>query len=387
VAGYQGGIVTQAISFVVDDFGSSKAAQGRALASIRVDIIITLLLVQLADRVGRRRMLFVCATVAPVLTACTAAAPNLALFATTQIIARGFVTATVVLISVMGVEQIAAANRGWASSVIVAGAGFGTGLLFIPVYFAESSPGFWRVMFLPPLIGIGAAVVAFRHIHETPRFKALEEHRRVGRSDDRFRDFRARLAVIGAWLILMGVFSTPARQYLNDFLREERSFTAKQVSMFGFLTNLPALFGILLGGAVSDRRGRRRVIGVGLLGYGIASGLMYLSTGTMLWTTALIGSLFAAFALPGLAILVPELFPTALRSRASGVSTGFNRIGSAIGLFTAGILADRFDVGPTLAVMSISIIIGALIVMFAVPEPAGRELEALNPRDASPLVG
>ena len=372
---------------MVDDFGSSKAAQGRALATIRFDIIITLLLVQLADRIGRRRLLLTCATVAPILTASTAAAPNLALFAATQIIARGFVTATVVLISVMGVEQIAAANRGWASSVIVGAAGFGTSLLFIPVYFAETSPGFWRVMFLPPLIGIGAAVVAFRHIHETPRFTALEAHRRAGRFDDRFGDFRARLMVIAAWLILMGIFSSPARQYLNDFLREERSFSAKQVSLFGFLTNLPALFGILLGGAISDRRGRRRVIGVGLLGYGIASGLMYLSSGTLLWTTAMVGSLFAAFALPGLAILVPELFPTALRSRASGISTGFNRIGGAIGLFTAGFVADRFGVGPTLAVMSVSILIGAVIVMFAVPEPAGRELEALNPSDALPLIG
>ncbi len=381
VAGYQGSIVTQAISFVVDDFGSSKAQQGRALAAIRADVIITLVLVRLADRVGRRRMLLVCAVAAPLLTACTAAAPSLTVFACTQIIARAFVTATAVLVSVMGVEQMAARNRGWASSVLVAAAAIGSSLLFIPVYFADSSPGFWRVMFLPPLIGIGAALIAFRHIHETTRFKALEARRHAGGSDDSFRDFRSRLAVIGAWLILMGVFTTPARQYMNDFLREERSFTSQQVSAFGVLTNIPGMLGVLLGGALSDRRGRRRIVGIGLLGYGTASGLMYLSHGSLLWAAAMAGSLFGAIALPGLAILVPELFPTSLRSQASGMSTGFNRIGSAIGLFTAGFVADRFSVGPTLAVMSASVIVGALIVMFAVPEPAGRELETLNPGD------
>ncbi len=378
VAGYQGSIVTQAISFVVDDFGSTKAQQGRALAAIRADIVITLIIVRLADRFGRRTMLLVCAITAPLLTACTALAPSLTVFAGTQIIARAFVTATAVLVSVMGVEQMAAINRGWASSVLVAAAGAGSSLLYIPVFFADSSPGFWRVMFLPPLIGIAAAVIAFRHIQETARFRTLEARRTAGRPDDSFRDFRSRLAVIGAWLILMGVFTTPARQYLNDFLREERSYSAQQVSAFGALTNIPGSLGILLGGALSDRRGRRRIVGIGLLGYGIASGAMFLSSGSMLWIIAMVGSLCGAFALPGLAILVPELFPTSLRSQASGLSTGFNRIGSAVGLFTAGMLADRYSVGPTLAVMSISIIVGSLIVMFAVPEPAGQELESLS---------
>lgn len=387
VAGYQGSIVTQSISFVVDDFGSTKAEQGRALASIRTDIFITLIIVRLADRFGRRTMLLVCAVTAPVLTACTALAPSLTVFAGTQIIARAFVTATAVLVSVMGVEQMAAVNRGWASSVLVAAAATGSSLLFIPVYFADTSPGFWRVMFLPPLIGIGAALIAFRHIHETARFRALEQRRHDGKPDDSFRDFRSRLAIIGAWLILMGVFTTPARQFLNDFLREERSFSSQQVSAFGVLTNIPGLLGVLLGGALSDRRGRRRIVGIGLLGYGVATGLMYLASGSLLWFAAMFGALFGAFALPGLAILVPELFPTSLRSQASGLSTGFNRIGSGIGLFSAGFLADRFNVGPTLAVMSISIIVGSLIVMFAVPEPAGRELEVLSAPHGDTLQG
>jgi predicted MFS family arabinose efflux permease len=385
ITGYQGSIVTQAISFAVDQFGSSKGQQGRALAAIRSDVIITLVLVHLADRLGRRRLLLGCAIAGPFLTALTSLAPNLTVFAATQIVARSVVTATGVLLAVMGVEQMHAQNRGWASSVLVGTAALGTSLLFIPVAFADRSPGFWRVMFLPPLAGLGAVIVAKKYIAESTRFEELEQRRQRGAIDAHFSSHWRRLIIIAAWLIMMGIFSTPARQFLNDFLREEQGLTAKQLTLFGVITNIPGMLGVLFGGAVSDRRGRRFTVGIGLAGYGIASSFMFSSSGSWLWMFAMIASLCGAFALPGLAILVAELFPTSLRSQASGLSTGFNRIGSAIGLFSAGFFADRYQVGPTLSVMAVSMVIGAIIVFVFVPEPAGQELEVLNPEDSTPM--
>jgi MFS family permease len=381
--GYQGSIVTQAISFAVDEFGASKAEQGRALALIRLDIVLTLVLVKLADRVGRRRMLLTCAVTGPVLTALSSLAPSLLALAGMQVVSRSFVTATAVLSAVMGVEQMPAAARGWASSMLVGVAAIGSALLFIPLAFADSSESFWRYMFLPPLIGLLAVVAVKRHIPESQRFAELEARREQGIQDARLQTYLGRLGVIAAWLILMGIFSTPSRQFLNDFLREERSFTSGQLTLFGALTNVPGILGVLLGGAVSDRFGRKFTVGWGLIGFGIATGAQYLSSGPTMWVTAMAASLFGAFALPGLGILVPELFPTALRSQASGISTGFNRIGSGIGLVVVGIFSDRFDVGPTLGVMSISVILGALVVLLFVAEPAGKELESLNPEDGS----
>ncbi len=382
--GYQGSIVTQAISFAADQFGSNETQQGRALAFIRADIIFTMLLVALADRVGRRRMLLVCAIVSPFLTACTSLATSLPMFAGIQIIARSTVTATAILLSVMGVEQLAAANRGWASSVLVGAAAMGTALLFIPVRFADSSPGFWRVMFLPPLVGVLAVLVAKKYITESRRFTDLEDRRRRGVANARVSAHWKRLVVIFAALFLMGIFTTPARQFMNDFLRKERGFTSAQLSNFGVLTNLPGTLGVLFGGAISDRKGRRFTIGIGLLGYGLASSMMFRSTGSMLWGAAMVGSLFGAFALPALSIFVAELFPTSMRSLASGISVGSNRVGSFTGLLLTGYLSDRFKIGPTLSIMAISIVCGALVVLFALPEPAGKELEQLNPEDSDP---
>jgi MFS family permease len=387
VTGYQGSIVTQAITFAVDEFGSTKAQQGQALSAIRADVFMTLVFVWMADRIGRRKVLLVCALISPVLTACTAFAPNLVAFVGIQIVARSFVTATAVLVAVVGVEQMPAPNRGWASSILVGAAAVGTALLFIPLAFAGRSPTFWRVMFLPPLLGILIALVAARHIAETDRFTRLESKRRLPTEHQTtvtkhtYQTYLARLGVLAAWLILMGIFSTPARQFQNDFLRDEHGFTAGQLSAFGFLTNLPGLFGVFIGGALSDRTSRRRTVGLGLLGYGIFTATMFLSSGQTLWVMAMMSSFCGAIALPGLAIIVPELFPTALRSLASGFSTWFNRIGSALGLYVAGYFADRYKIGPTLAVLAISIIAGSFVVMFAVPEPARQELEVLNPED------
>jgi MFS family permease len=381
VVGYQGSITTQAISFAKDEFGATEQQQGQALAAIRFDILISLVIVKLADRLGRRNTLIVGAIVGPILTAFSALAPSLYWLAGMQVVSRSVVTATAVLITVVGVEEMPAPVRAWASSLMVAAAAFGTAVLFLPLAFADTSPGFWRLMYLPPLLGIPAVFVAARYISETKRFTDLAIRRSLGKLDTTFAKHLPRLAIIGAWLILMGIFTTPARQFLNDYLREERGFSSGKLSLFGVLTNIPGSMAVLFGGAISDRKGRRFSVSLGLFGFAIGTAVLYLSDGSLLWGGAMLASVFGAFALPSLGIIVPELFPTALRSQASGFSTGFNRIGSAIGLLFGGWLAGHLGYGPTVAWLSISLFAGAAVVFFFVPESSRHELEELNPED------
>jgi hypothetical protein len=56
--------------------------------------------------------------------------------------------------------------------------------------------------------------------------------------------------------------------------------------------------------------------------------------------------------------------------------------GSAVGLAAAGALADHYGrIGPALALLGIGPLLLALLVVFAFPETARRELEELNPED------
>ena len=95
--GYQGTVTTTSITYAAREFGASTGAQGNALAIIRADIVVTLLIVRLADRHARRRVLMTCALLAPMLTALCALSPSLAAFVVLQVIARGFVTAVAIL--------------------------------------------------------------------------------------------------------------------------------------------------------------------------------------------------------------------------------------------------------------------------------------------------
>ena len=56
VAGYLGTVVTQTITYAADEFGASDSAQGNLLAAVRVGVLLALVIVALADRRGRRRL-------------------------------------------------------------------------------------------------------------------------------------------------------------------------------------------------------------------------------------------------------------------------------------------------------------------------------------------
>lgn len=380
--GYQGTVTTTAITYVAKEFGASNGAQGNALAVIRADIIITLLIVRLADRHGRRRVLLGTAVIGPVLTALCALAPGLVGFAALQVVARGFVTATAILTSIVGVEELPAPVRAWASSLVVSAAALGSGFTLAVLPVAGLGDRGWRVLYLVPLLGIPAVRSIGRHVPESRSYVHLEEQRRAGRPDVRWSGHLRRVTIVLSWVMLATFFSNPARQFQNDFLREERGFSAGGLSLFGLLTNVPGTLGVLLGGRIADRRGRRPIVGWGLIGFALSMAAMFSSHGSMLWISAAFGSLVGAAVLPAMSIYGPELFPTALRSRSSGVITVGTRIGGALGLVLVGRLGDDGHLGPTLRILSLALVAAAVIVLTLVPETAGKELEELHPSDA-----
>ena len=153
-AAYQGSVPTASLTYVAKEFGSSTRSQSQALAAIRLDIVLALIAVQFADRLGRRRLLLFTSTIAPMLTAACALAPSLGVFAVLQVIARSMVTATLILVTVMAVEGLPAHARTWASALLVVAAALGTAIAVGSVFFADRSLRVWRLFYLPPLLGL-----------------------------------------------------------------------------------------------------------------------------------------------------------------------------------------------------------------------------------------
>ena len=106
ITGYLGTVITQTITFAADQFDASKSAQGTTLAAARSGVLLSLMLMVIADRRGRQRLMVVCAVGGILAAGAGALSPNLAFLGTTQFLSRSFSTALTLLIAVVAAEEM-----------------------------------------------------------------------------------------------------------------------------------------------------------------------------------------------------------------------------------------------------------------------------------------
>lgn len=376
VAGYVGTLLTQTVTYVAKDFGASRGDQGTVLATVRGGALVALAAGMLADRLGRRRPIIVCAAGACVFASFGAVAPNLAVLTATQLAAVGAAGALGVLIAIVSAEEVPRGSRAYAFSLITMVGALGAGMCVWVLPLADTGDRGWRWIYALALLGLALVAVVGRRLPESRRFQ--QQHTEPG-----LATHRRRLWLLASAGFLIAVFAAPAFQFQNDFLRQDRGFSAARITAFTLLTTTPAGIGIVAGGRLADVRGRRLVGAIGLAGGTIATVLMFGVAGWPMWAWSLIGGIVGGLTVPALGVYRPELFPTGLRGKAAGVLQLITVCGSAAGLIFVGRLADRWDnfAGP-IAIVSIASLFVAVLVLVAFPETAHRSLEELNPEDA-----
>ncbi len=411
VAGYLGTLVTQTLTYAADQFDAGTGAQGTLLASVRIGVLISLVVVSFADRRGRRTVLLVAVVGACAFTALGALAPGMVALGITQTFARSMSTVVGLLVAIMAVEEMPAGARAFSVSVLTMTAGLGAGMCVVNLVYIDAAPWAWRVAFLLPLLAVYPAWRLARRLPETRRFAArklllspegvvgdvpdlrdatyepavLEPMAEAGQASG-LRGFEwPRFVLLGASGFLWSLFLAPAAQFLNEFLRTERGFSGALIAVFVLATNTPAGIGIIVGGKLADRRGRRLVGAVGIIGGVGFTVVSYLSWGWPLWMASMVASVIGGLAVPALAVYGPELFPTRQRGAANGGLQVVSVAGSSLGLLLAGWMADRIGgLGHAMAVLAIGPAILVVLVLVFYPETAGRELEDLNPEDRVP---
>ena len=420
VDGYLGTVLTQTLTFAADEMGHGNTAQGIVFAVVRAGVLLALVTVALADRHGRRKLLLAAGAGSCLATAAGAAAPTLWVLGGTQLVARGLATALGVLIVIMAVEEMPARSRAWAASVLVLCAGLGAGMAVWVLPVADLHQRGWRVVYLVPLLGLAGLGAVGRRLPESRRFETaraaapdaeeqqqrqaapdapeqrsraapeqpsrtdpdIGEHRRQAAPDVRERR-RQRLKLLAVVAFLAAMFAAPASGLQNDFLKDERGFSASQITVFTLVTSTPAGLGALAGGYLADRRGRRRVAAAGLVAGAVTAVWAFFTSGPALWLLTLTGTMAGGLTVPALAVYGPELFGTHDRGRANGLVLTLGVAGSAMGLLAAGWLSDQLGgrLGPALALLAVGPLIVAALVLLKFPETAGLELEDLNPED------
>ena len=276
-----------------------------------------------------------------------------------------------------------AGTRAFAVSVVTMTAALGAGMCVLNLLYVDSALGAWRIAYLVPLLAIYPCLRIARRLPETKRFesrqlrKATDNSARVA---DRINWHRFAMLAIGAFL--WSLFLAPAAQFLNEFLRTERGFSGILIAVFVLATNTPGGIGIVVGGKLADKHGRRIIGAIGIAGGVLFTVISYLSWGWPLWLASVAAAVIGAIAIPALAVYGPELFPTSQRGTANGGLQVVAVAGSSLGLLIVGWLADRVGgIGQAMAIVAIAPALLVLVVMFWFPETARRELEDLNPAD------
>lgn len=294
---------------------------------------------------------------------------------------------------------------GWLNLIVVAGLPVGAlvGRLLIPWLG-------WRVMFA--LGGVGALVVWYlrKALPESPRW--LESVGRGGEADALLRSIEEQAAK------QHGTLKVPAPVAANRTWNFASLFSpallprmfvgittliVMNTLIFGFVTWLPSFFvhegmsivtsfnyslvialgapiGSLMGGWTADSWGRKPTI-IGSSAVSMILGAIYpfirnpqalMLAGFLLMIPIyiLVAVLFA--------IYVPELFPTEVRLRASGICNTFGRGATIVTPFVAVGLFKAYGIGGVLSVMIVFLLLQIVVVAIFGVEPKMRRLEELE---------
>jgi MFS family permease len=375
VVGYHGTLLSQTMTFAADELGASRSAQGFALSGARLGGVLAIALGTMADRRGRRIMLLVSLGLCIGSTVAGALSPNLVTLAATQGVNRGAWAAASILLAVVTAEEMPKGARAYALGLVAMATGLGAGLALAILPIADVSDRAWRLLYLVPVVFVPIVVRVGRLVPESRRYERPHENVSLA-------GHGGRLWLLASAAFLLNVFIAPQTQFRNEFLRDERSMSAAAISLFIAATSTPGAIGITVGGRLADTRGRRVVAATASAVGALLLAASFTLVGLGLWISAALGAVFMSALQPTLLVYGPELFPTSLRGRATGILSMTAMGGSTVGLVAAGTLADALgSFGRAFAVLAIAPVLVAALVMLWFPETARRELEDLNPED------
>jgi MFS family permease len=150
--------------------------------------------------------------------------------------------------------------------------------------------------------------------------------------------------------------------------------SSSAMSFFVIAMQVGMWFGYVTFGFVSDAIGRKRTY-VGYLVLAAVFVLAYTSTRSPLALLALgpVTAFFATGYFSGFGAVTAELYPTAVRATAQGITYNIGRVASAAAPYVVGGLTADYGYGAALSIASAAFVIAAFFWLF-IPETRGRAL-------------
>src|SRR5262245_46569034 len=309
------------------DLGIAEERLGFLGSLVRSGALFALPLTLAADRFGRRRLQLVTILAYTLCTGATAFAPNAVTFVIFQILARVFAAAELGIAVVVVAEEFDAEHRGWGIGALGALHACGAGVAGVAFGFVNVLPGGWRALYALGLAPLLLVAYLRRTLPETARFAAHERERSelraappVAPALDLVRRHTRRIALLAFAVFAMDIAMGPALFFAPKYLQDVHGWLPGHVATLTLVGGFVGIIGNTLAGWLSDRRGRRpvTVLFTALVLTAIASFYLLTAGGLapFVWIPLIFGFMGTQVTLSAYGA---EMFPTAVRSTASGV--------------------------------------------------------------------
>ena len=385
--GFDAALTMVALPGLGAEFAADRVMLYDAISLLSWGAIASVLVLWLADRIGRKLALLLSLAGYGAFSLATARAPSLATFAWLQLGGRLFMVAQLSLAYVMLSEEIPPVFRGRANGVLGTFAGIGAALppLLLPVL--ERTGVGWRGFFAIGAVPLALAPMYAFALRETELFAARRGVARAGFGDAAraaLRDLRelasgglaARLAAISALWFTLSFWSGGVLVGFFAYVQAERGWTSADLALLPRGTIPAGIAGYLLAGFAMDRIGRRATAMLTLAGSAFATIAAYQGAehATIFGAYCAITAFGGAWTVAN--TLTAELFPTHLRATAAGVAGSLlGRVGFIVGPLAAGRLALRLSsTADAMALLALANLACVAVVWRWIPETRGSAL-------------
>ncbi|WP_223458416.1 MULTISPECIES: MFS transporter [unclassified Pseudomonas] len=288
-------------------------------------------------------------------------------------------------------KAFAVMQTGWSGGGLLAA-------IFAWTFLDGGNPESWRNLFIYASIpAYFTLVFIWLFVKESPVWLANREFMRrnadKGRLMEIFRPQYLKVTLLGLSISVLGMYGYwIITTFMPAYLQSILNVRIDQAPVFVIWIGIGATIGYLAYGYLAESIGRRLSFAVFFGGMAImvpvfaySATLMPLTDGKLLFTTqnvialgslaALLGFFTGYFS--GFGAWYSELFPTSIRSTASGFCFNFGRVGAIAGIKLVPVLIPLIGFTATISLASVSYVIAAVMV-FTLQETKGVQLTSGN---------